>query len=438
MRRDAPTSSARTGPQAATTKIQAGLGGGRFPKSRHGRANGSDVKLRGQGPRGYGRAARRLPACEGRDAGGVTPRSSRRTSRLGRRAEAGPRQLLRRVSPPTHVQPPPCLWTGIQRLRYISGPTSQRSYQQNMLTPEHAAIEAAVELIAHYVDPWVEKILGNAIAHRELQSAKNQELFIPYFKTVVPRCAHTKTLLYRFTPMPLDQFYVDLDLRAPNGRRVSTADISRLFSEEGPSLLITGTAGCGKSTLLKHLFLQCIDKQLGVPLFVELRHFSDFDGDFAEFLFTTVVANNLNISRRLFDELVAHGRFILFLDGFDEIIHSRARIFAKQLEQFDGWRQNLRTVVTSRPDYGYTFMGWHSFKELSVLPLTQERSLELINRLAYDEDAKAVFLRNVSAGLYETHRSFLESPLLATLMLMMSQHFGKIHSRHSLFLRSGL
>jgi len=31
--------------------------------------NGEGAKLRGQGPRGYGRAARRLPACEARDAG---------------------------------------------------------------------------------------------------------------------------------------------------------------------------------------------------------------------------------------------------------------------------------------------------------------------------------------------------------------------------------
>src|SRR4051794_34175727 len=68
------------------------------------RPNGSDVKLRGQGPRGYGRAARRLPACEARDAGGVTPRKLRRTRRLGRRTEAGPRQLLRRVSRP--IRPP--------------------------------------------------------------------------------------------------------------------------------------------------------------------------------------------------------------------------------------------------------------------------------------------------------------------------------------------
>jgi AbiJ N-terminal domain 4 len=72
-------------------------------------ANGSDVKLRGQGPRGYGRAARRLPACEAREAGGVPPSNLRCTSRLGRRAEAGPRQLLRRVGRPPlanrfHVQ----------------------------------------------------------------------------------------------------------------------------------------------------------------------------------------------------------------------------------------------------------------------------------------------------------------------------------------------
>jgi hypothetical protein len=42
-----------------------------------GRANGSVVKLHGQGPRAEADAARRLPACEARDAGGVTPRKLR-------------------------------------------------------------------------------------------------------------------------------------------------------------------------------------------------------------------------------------------------------------------------------------------------------------------------------------------------------------------------
>jgi len=37
------------------------------------RPNGPEVNPRGQGPRGYGSAARRMPAFEARDAGGVTP-----------------------------------------------------------------------------------------------------------------------------------------------------------------------------------------------------------------------------------------------------------------------------------------------------------------------------------------------------------------------------
>jgi hypothetical protein len=41
------------------------------------RPNGQRAKLRGQGPRGYGSAARRMPAFEVRDAGGVTPRKLR-------------------------------------------------------------------------------------------------------------------------------------------------------------------------------------------------------------------------------------------------------------------------------------------------------------------------------------------------------------------------
>jgi len=42
-------------------------------RPRGGPANGPEVNPRGQGPRGYGSAARRLPAFEVRDAGGVTP-----------------------------------------------------------------------------------------------------------------------------------------------------------------------------------------------------------------------------------------------------------------------------------------------------------------------------------------------------------------------------
>jgi hypothetical protein len=61
------------GRQLSTITVFRGFGWEVSGSRRDSRANGSDVKLRGQGPRGYGSAARRLPAFEARDAGGVTP-----------------------------------------------------------------------------------------------------------------------------------------------------------------------------------------------------------------------------------------------------------------------------------------------------------------------------------------------------------------------------
>jgi len=76
-----------------------GLGGGKVTPSGFGRPNGSDAKLHGQGPRAEARAARGALHVRRANARRVTPRGFDVSSRLGRRAEAGPCQLLRRVGP---------------------------------------------------------------------------------------------------------------------------------------------------------------------------------------------------------------------------------------------------------------------------------------------------------------------------------------------------
>jgi len=57
----------------STTTPCTGWVGERAGAENVGPANGPEVNPRGQGPRGYGSAARRVPAFEGRVAGGVTP-----------------------------------------------------------------------------------------------------------------------------------------------------------------------------------------------------------------------------------------------------------------------------------------------------------------------------------------------------------------------------
>jgi len=66
-----------------------------------GPANGPDAKLHGRGPRAEARAARGALHVRRANARRVTPRGFDVPSRLCRRAEAGPCQLLRRVRRPT-------------------------------------------------------------------------------------------------------------------------------------------------------------------------------------------------------------------------------------------------------------------------------------------------------------------------------------------------
>ena len=60
--------------------------------------------MRGQGPRAEADAAHGVHACESRDAGRAPPSSFDSASRLGRRAEAGPRRVLPRVSRPFELR----------------------------------------------------------------------------------------------------------------------------------------------------------------------------------------------------------------------------------------------------------------------------------------------------------------------------------------------
>jgi len=89
----------RTCEQLTRKSHRSGVGGGTCGRRDRCAPNGQEVNPRGQGPRGYGSAARRMPALEARDAGGVTPLKYRRPSRLGRRTEVGPRRVLPRVGP---------------------------------------------------------------------------------------------------------------------------------------------------------------------------------------------------------------------------------------------------------------------------------------------------------------------------------------------------
>jgi len=255
--------------------------------------------------------------------------------------------------------------------------------------------------------------------------------FEAYYSFASLKYGEAKTILYRHQPVPLYEFYVHVTLRQGRNEEVTTEHVSQPLLLRR-HLIITGSAGSGKSTLLKHFFLDALNCKTYLPLMVELRQLNEQpDLGLIEFMRLALSKAHLALDESQFVRLLEGGRFLILLDAFDELNVSLAKRIEQEIIEFrDRFSENA-VILSSRPDE--RFVGWSNFLELAVQPLTKESSLNLIERLRYDRDTKASFKKAVDEVLFDSHQSFLENPLLTTIMLMTFDQFGSIPEKMHLF-----
>lgn len=65
--------------------------------------------------------------------------------------------------------------------------------------------------------------------------------------------------------------------------------------------------------------------------------------------------------------------------------------------------------------------------------LTENQVRLLINKIPYDADIKALFIKKLDSGLYSSHREFLVNPLLTVMMLITLEQFAEVPAKIHLF-----
>ncbi|UUM21912.1 NACHT domain-containing protein [Mycoavidus sp. SF9855] len=116
-------------------------------------------------------------------------------------------------------------------------------------------------------------------------------------------------------------------------------------------LLLLGEAGSGKSTFNRHLAVSLweaytqVDRveDVPIPVFIELSSLSGPSQNLLNAFFETQ-----GFSKEQINELQTKHRFVLILDGFDEIEH-RQQVFYKD-NQLHAW-QEAKIIISSRPEY---------------------------------------------------------------------------------------
>ncbi|HEY0331673.1 MAG TPA: NACHT domain-containing protein [Rhodopseudomonas sp.] len=267
----------------------------------------------------------------------------------------------------------------------------------------------------------------------KLQAAltRNGSSFEAHLRATFDRCTKIKTLLNRDEPVELLDQYVNLQFKCDE-KTVDDYDVIDAVWKKR-RVVVSGTGGGGKTIFMKYLWISLFENSRGrIPVFVELRRLNDVSIDKLDvFIYHSIIGAHSSLSESAFAESLRDGAFILILDGFDEIVAAKRISLERQILDLAQNNPALTIVVSGRWDE--RFNAWQSFTTYHVQPLDRTRVVELIKKLKYEAVIKRKFIERIKRDLYVRHKSFLSSPLLATMMLLTFDQFADIPEKIHLF-----
>lgn len=290
--------------------------------------------------------------------------------------------------------------------------------------------EVVAGFLNHKLDSLVETGKGTLKSAADKVRLHLDSTYREYLNCVLRKYSRAKSFFIRNEPVPLYSFYVPIGLSYSKNKTIDHAGIQHVGKVSQFSI-ITGLGGSGKSMFMRHLFLNSILTKFKVPVFVELRQLNQKEISLRQLIDDTLAINKLRPDTGYIDRALEAGHFLFLLDGFDEIALAKRAFVTSEIQTFTKRYDKTSIVVSSRPDT--ELEGWNDYTMFEITPLSLELAHELIDKVPYDDSLKAKFLKDLAAGLYEKHKSFLSNPLLLSIMLLTYSETAEIPSKLNVF-----
>jgi predicted NACHT family NTPase len=284
-----------------------------------------------------------------------------------------------------------------------------------------------VPLLGKLAGSLAESAKGPAARKKDEMKVRFRIRFDKYISQQVIRYSNVKTIIGINRPLMLSDVYVNLYLSYERGN-IRDED----FLSVGSALkriIFTATAGAGKSMLMRYLFFVFLSEQSErLPVFIELRDINDYpDSSILELIRDKIKEHISDFTVEQLKYALNEGMIALFLDGYDEIDHDRRIKRAREINSIAGPYNKSIIFVSSRPDE--SFIGWERFHIYQLAPFTENQVRALIQKIPYDENIKALFVKKLDTGLFESHKEFLVNPLLSLMMLITLEQFAEIPAK---------
>jgi len=256
------------------------------------------------------------------------------------------------------------------------------------------------------------------------------------------RNSYVKTIIHRTTPIHIDKVYQSLFLYEQGTYgdnyetiRINTDNVETLFKNR-KYITVIGSAGSGKSMLVKKLFLDAVREQERIPIKVELRYLNEFEGDLKMYILEEKFKfEKLSVDDKRANKLLESGKFIFFLDGYDEIKSLKKFRITKQINDFVGRYNKNLFLLTSRPFTDIEL--FPLFHNLHVCGLTDGEVGQFIDKqIPQNQKELADKIKEaIQKKENRTYGSFLENPLLLSLFILSFQSYAEIPQYRSTFYR---
>ncbi len=248
-----------------------------------------------------------------------------------------------------------------------------------------------------------------------------------------------KTVLKGSTPVSFYDIYYHLNLisknRASQRKIIKTNYINSTFKYSN-NITIIGDAGSGKSTLVKHLFIQSIKEKKHIPILIELRYIETKDTSFFDYLKNIITDSNITKNSRIIDRLLKQGKFIFFLDGFDEVSSINEASIIEGIDNFSSKYKTNKFILTTRPHSNALSIPSFTNYQIAPLSLNDGDIHSFIDlQLKEEEELAEKIKESVSEGSKKYIHSFLTNPLLLSLYILTYQSNAEIPDKKYIFYR---
>lgn len=242
--------------------------------------------------------------------------------------------------------------------------------------------------------------------------------FSRYLENASQRYNQVKTLATGPTSRSIigqDNIYVKVGVRF--GKKEIDTDTVDSILRLSKNVVVLGTGGIGKSMLIRYLFLNTANRGEYVPILIELRRASDQEEiSIIDLVYSCMKNFDVELPREQFEYSLRLGKYLFFMDGFDEIKESQAKATADAIQVFCAKYPKNPCIITSRPRRDISPL--ETFTTVELLPLSKEQAVSLASKI-WKKDEKAIeFCRQLEQELYDKHRDFAENPLLLSMMFL--------------------